>query len=191
MAFYSFLEVLRITKWCTYSDLCSNFIDAGKNNCSRVDQIQICQTKIRTHFFFDSFNFLLPWTIIIFNIKKLLLRSRYMCYLEVHSQWKTQHPSSWVWQYSLHGARHATWEGYFNALKVEFSWDLVFYSYIFFKSFSLLFLMMREWKKRGSSVIPGWLLAETNSIGEARGMRIKQVESQEENKMERTSLCKS
>lgn len=51
--------------------------------------------------------------------------------------------------------------------------------------------MMRERKKRGSSVIPGWLLAETNSIGEAKGMRIKQVESQEEKQDGETSLCKS
>lgn len=46
-------------------------------------------------------------------------------------------------------------------------------------------------KKRGSSVIHGWLLAENNSIGEARGMSIKQVESQKEKQDGETSLCKS
>lgn len=45
---------------------------------------------------------------------------------------------------------------------------------------------------RGSCVIHGWLLAETNSIGEAKGRGYsKQVESQEEIQDGETSLCKS
>lgn len=84
------LEVVKITKWCVSSDLCPNLIDVGENNCFGVD----CRYKSGRHrsgliSFSYSFNFLLPWTIIIVNIKKFLLSFRCTWSMPAHYQWKS------------------------------------------------------------------------------------------------------
>lgn len=83
------LEMMRITKRCVSSDLWSDLTDMGKNNCFGVDyRYKSGRQRSGLISFSDSFNFLLPWTIIIVHIKKFLLSSRCTRNVPAHSRQK-------------------------------------------------------------------------------------------------------